>query len=301
MSSEPMAGAIGTPASEVDIDASLVHSLLTAQHPDLAHLPLHSVDAGWDNATFRLGDQLCVRLPRRKIAAPLIEHEQTWLPQLPNLPIPIPIPCRLGHPGQGYPWKWSILPWIAGVTADQQEPNQDQAQQFAAFLRSLHVPAPPNAPFNPFRGVPLHQRATAVEERMQRLEQKTNLITPGIKHVWNQALDAAIDVEATWIHGDLHPCNVLVEKGAIAGVIDWGDITAGDCATDLAAIWMLFSNSQVRQQVIATYANASKATLQRARGWAVFFGVVLLDAGLVDNPRFAAIGEKTLRRIAEDI
>ncbi|MBE9183002.1 phosphotransferase [Oculatella sp. LEGE 06141] len=119
MSSEPIAGAIGTPASEIDIDVSLVHSLLTAQHPDLAHLPLHSVDAGWDNAMFRLGDQLCVRLPRRKIAAPLIEHEQTWLPQLPTLPIPIPIPYRLGHPGQGYPWKWSILPWIAGVAADQ--------------------------------------------------------------------------------------------------------------------------------------------------------------------------------------
>lgn len=300
MSLEPIAGAIGTPASEIDIDASLVHSLLVTQHPDLAHLPLHWVDAGWDNAMFRLGNQRCVRLPRRKIAATLIEHEQTWLPQLPTLPIPIPIPYRFGHPGQGYPWKWSVLPWLAGVTADQQEPSQDQAQQFAAFLRSLHVPAPPKAPSNPFRGVPLHQRATAVEERMQRLEQKTNLITSGIKHIWNQALDAPMDVEVTWIHGDLHPCNVLVEKGIIAGVIDWGDITAGDCATDLAAIWMLFSDLQVRQQVIATYANASEATLQRARGWAVFFGIVLLDAGLVDNPRFAAIAEKTLRRIAED-
>jgi len=301
MSSEPIAGAIGTPASEIDIDVSLVHSLLAAQHPDLAHLPLYSVDAGWDNAMFRLGDQLCVRLPRRKIAAPLIEHEQIWLPKLPNLPISIPIPCRLGHPGQGYPWKWSVLPWLTGVTADQQEPNQDQAQRFAVFLRSLHIPAPPHASFNPFRGVPLHQRSASVEERMQRLEQKTNLITPAIKHIWNQALDALMDVEAMWIHGDLHPCNVLVEKGVITSVIDWGDMTKGDRATDLAAIWMLFSDPQVRQQVISTYANASEATLQRARGWAVFFGVVLLDVGLVDNPRFAAIGEKTLRRIAEDI
>jgi aminoglycoside phosphotransferase (APT) family kinase protein len=309
MSLEPIAGAIGTPASEIDIDASLVHSLLAAQHPDLTHLPLHLVDTGWDNAMFRLGDQLCVRLPRRKIAATLIEHEQTWLPQLPNLPIPIPIPYRFGHPGQGYPWKWSILPWLTGVTIDQQEPNQDQARRFADFLRSLHVPAPPNAPFNPFRGVPLHQRAIAVEERMQRLEQKTGLITPAIKHIWHQALDAPIDVEATWIHGDLHPGNVLVDKGAITGVIDWGDITTGDRATDLAAIWMLFSNVEARQQAIsvlrnsagtATYANVSEATLKRARGWAVFFGVMLLDTGLVDNPRFAAIGEKTLRRIVED-
>jgi len=300
MSSEPIAGAIGTPASEIEVDDFLVHSLLTAQHPDLAHLPLQWVDTGWDNAILRLGEQLCVRLPRRKIAATLIEHEQTWLPQLPNLPIPVPVPYRLGHPGQSYPWKWSILPWLSGLPADQQELNYDQAQRFAAFLRSLHVPASPNAPFNPFRGVPLRQRATAVEERMQRLEQKTSLITPGIKHIWNQALDAAIDVEASWIHGDLHPCNVLVEKGVITGVIDWGDITKGDRATDLAAIWMLFADPLARQQAIATYAHASEATLQRARGWAVFFGIVLLDAGLVDHPRFAAIGERTLQHIAED-
>lgn len=300
MSSEQMAGTIGTPASEIEINASLVHALLAAQHPDLVHQPLYMVDAGWDNAIFRLGDQLSIRLPRRKIAATLIEHEQTWLPQLPTLPIPVPIPYRLGHPGQGYPWKWSVLPWLAGATADQQEPNRDQAQRFAAFLRSLHVPAPPSAPFNPFRGVPLHQRAASVEERMQRLEQKTSLITQDIKHIWNQALDALMDVEMTWIHGDLHPRNVLVERGAIAGVIDWGDMTAGDRATDLAAIWMLFADSQVRQQAIAVYAKASEATLQRARGWAVFFGVFLLDTGLVNNPPFAAIGAKTLRRISED-
>ncbi|MBE9183001.1 phosphotransferase [Oculatella sp. LEGE 06141] len=164
----------------------------------------------------------------------------------------------------------------------------------------LHVPAPLNAPLNPFRGVPLHQRATTVEERMQRLEQKTSLITPSIKHIWNQALDAAMDIEATWIHGDLHPRNVLVEKGAISGIIDWGDITKGDRATDLAAIWMLFYDPQVRQQVITTYASASESTLQRARGWAVFFGIILLDAGLVDNPRFAAIGTRTLQHIAND-
>lgn len=297
---EPIIGAIGTPASEVEINASLVHSLLAAQHPDLAHLPLHLVDAGWDNVMFRLGGQLAVRLPRRNIAATLIEHEQTWLPKLPTLPIPIPIPCRLGHPAPGYPWKWSVLPWLEGVTADQQQPDQNQAQRFAAFLRSLHRPTPSNAPSNPFRGVPLYHRAASIEERMQRLEQKTNLMTPAIKHAWNRALDAPMDVEATWIHGDLHPRNVLVEKGVITGVIDWGDITRGDRATDLAAIWMLFSDPQTRQQATLKY-NASEATLQRARGWAIFFGVVLLDTGLIDHPKHAAIGERTLRHMTEDI
>lgn len=154
MSLEKISGEISTPQSEFEIDSSLVHGLLTEQHTDLAHLPLYPVDTGWDNAIFRLGNQWSVRLPRRQIAATLIEHEQTWLPQLPPLPIPIPVPYRLGYPGQGYPWKWSILPWLTGVTADQQEPNAKEAQRFASFLRSLR----PNG--SPAQREPRRRRTT---------------------------------------------------------------------------------------------------------------------------------------------
>ena len=301
MESEGKSSSIGTPGAELEIDTALVYSLLKDQHPELMHLPIHPVDAGWDNAMFRLGDQLSVRLPRRQAAATLIENEQTWLPLLAaHLPIPIPTPYRLGKPAQNYPWRWSVLPWLAGVAADQAEPHANQAQRFASFLRSLHAPAPPNAPSNTFRGVPLNQRAISVEARMHRLERKTNLITQPIRNTWHRALNAPIDVQAKWLHGDLHARNMLVDNGAIAGVIDWGDITSGDIATDLASIWMLFSERNVRQQVIAGYANISDAALQRAKGWAILFGVVLLDTGLVDNPRHAAMGEKTLRRVSED-
>src|SRR5690349_17446964 len=104
---------IGTPVAEFAIDSAFVASLLTEQHPDLAHLPLREIDAGWDNAMFRLGDRLAVRLPRRTAAAPLIAHEQTWLPQLaPQLTLPIPAPYRVGVPARGYPWRWSVLPWL---------------------------------------------------------------------------------------------------------------------------------------------------------------------------------------------
>src|SRR5215216_4629259 len=95
---------IGTPAAEFAIDSALVAGLLADQHPDLAPLPLHAIDAGWDNALFRLGDQLAVRLPRRAIAAPLIINEQTWLPRLSDqLTLPIPAPIRIGAPARGYP------------------------------------------------------------------------------------------------------------------------------------------------------------------------------------------------------
>jgi aminoglycoside phosphotransferase (APT) family kinase protein len=107
-------------------------------------------------------------------------------------------------------------------------------------------------------------------------------------------------VPATWLHGDLHPRNVLVEQGTISGVIDWGDITSGDRATDLAAIWMLFDEPQARRMALTAYGDLSAATLARARGWAVHFATILLDSGLVDNPRHALIGELTLRRLETD-
>ena len=46
---------------------------------------------------------------------------------------------------------------------------------------------------------------------------------------------------AVWIHGDLHPGNLLVRDGRLSGVLDFGDVTAGDPATDLSVGWMLLS------------------------------------------------------------
>lgn len=291
---------LGTPPAEVALDAGLVGALLADQHPDLAGLPLRVVEAGWDNLILRLGDDMAVRLPRRAAAAQLVVHEQTWLPALaPRLTLPVPAPLRVGMPGRGYPWRWSVLPWLHGTAADQCEPAAAQAPVLAAFLRSLHLPAPADAPANPVRGVPLRARAEAMEARMGRLAGKTDLLTPALRQIWREALAAPLDVEATWLHGDLHPRNMLVKAGAISGVIDWGDITAGDRATDLAAIWMLFADLRARRAALAAYGGLSAATVLRAMGWAALFGVMLLDSGLVDNPRNAAIGARTLRHLAE--
>lgn len=290
----------GTPSAEVEIDTDLVHALLAEQHPDLADLPIRLVETGWDNVMLRLGDELAIRLPRRAVAATLIEHEQRWLPGLaPRLPLPVPVPLRVGLPGAGYPWRWSVLPWLKGTAADLALPNADQGPVLAEFLRALHTPAPPDAPPNPFRGVPLHQRLPIIAERLERVARLTDCITPGVRQIWEQALAAPIDVAPTWLHGDLHSRNVLVEDGALSAVIDWGDMTRGDRATDLAAIWTLLPEATSRAAAIEAYGPASQATWQRARGWAVAFGVMLLDSGLVNDARLAAAGEASLRRVAE--
>src|SRR5690349_9653047 len=116
------------PAAEVAIDEALVRALLRDQHPDLAELPLERVAFGWDNVVLRLGDELAVRVPRRQLAASFIEHEQRWLPELaPRLPLPVPAPVRVGRPALGYPWSWSVVPWMAGGEAASNPPTDPHA------------------------------------------------------------------------------------------------------------------------------------------------------------------------------
>ena len=70
------------PPATVDVSDSVVRCLLRDQRPDLGDRPLARVANGWDNATFRIGDDLAVRLPRRAEAVSLILHERRYLPDV---------------------------------------------------------------------------------------------------------------------------------------------------------------------------------------------------------------------------
>jgi aminoglycoside phosphotransferase (APT) family kinase protein len=291
----------GTPAAEISVSAELVRTLLADQHPQYAHLPVSFSSEGWDNFTFRLGDDLAVRLPRRELAVRLIRSEQRWLGELaPRLSLPVPASLAIGEPGQGFPWPWSIVPWIDGVPVDQAPLNADQGPALAAFLRALHVPSPPDAPVNPGRGVRLEVRRVSFAECLDRLRSSCDLITPSIERAWREALAAPICETSVWLHGDMHAQNILSEDGALAGVIDWGDMCGGDPAVDLCAVWGLLGDASSRRAALAAY-GPDDALLARAKGWGVLFGAILFENGRLDNPRHAAIGEATLRRLAEDL
>ncbi len=289
---------MGTPPAEVSIDERLARDLLRSQHPDLADLPIVALASGWDNAMFRLGERFALRLPRRQVAAKLVENEQRWLPSLSgHLPLPVPAPLRIGVADAAFPWPWSATPWLEGQTADLAPPDSDQGEVLAQFFGALHQPAPADAPHNAYRGVPLAQRASTFEDRLAKLMTHCSLMTPQVIALWREALQAPQDTAPTWIHGDPHPRNVLVVGGKLAGVIDWGDIAQGDRATDLAAIWMLLPDVRARLRAIAAMPSVSAATWTRARGWAVFYAAVLLHAGLKDDPRMAAIATRTLEHL----
>ncbi len=288
----------GTPEAEWPIDVDLVRGLLREQHPDLADLPLREVAAGWDNAMLRLGDDLAVRLPRRQVAAELILKEQRWLPLLaPSLNLATPVPLRTGKPSPDYPWSFSVTRWLAGESADRRPPGSGEASVFGRFLAGLHRAAPTDAPRNPVRGVPLGDREDAMAPRIARLR-AAGLFGDTHGEIWGQALAAPLDIEPTWIHGDLHPRNVLVEGGRLSAVIDWGDLAVGDPATDLASVWMLFEDAAAGEEALAVRQGVTAATRLRARGWALLFAIVLADTGLVDHPQHLAIGERVLRTLA---
>lgn len=291
------------PAAEVDVDEALARRLLRDQHPDLAELDLTLLANGWDNVVFRLGDEYTVRLPRRQMAAVLVEHEQRWLPRLaPLLPLPVPAPVRTGVPAPGYPWRWSVCPWLPGRMAaeDPPDPLDDACDTLGRFVAALHQPAPPDAPPNPVRGVPLEARAEITEANIAALDGVTGVDPVRVRDEWRAAL-ATPPWTGTprWLHGDLHPANILVRDGRLSAVVDFGDITAGDRATDLAVAWMLFPVAALRDRFRNAVGDVDDATWQRSRGWALSLSLAYL-ANSADNAVIAGIGARTLTAVLGD-
>lgn len=291
------------PGAEVAADADLVRALLREQHADLAALPLVEAGEGWDNTLYRLGDDLVVRLPRREIAAGLIVHEHRWLPGLaPHLPLPVPAPVRVGRPGHGFPWAWSIVRWFEGDTGVNLKDGFTEAMavQLAGFLAALHHPAPDDAPTNPFR-TSLASRADAFAERLRRCGSDVDRTLAFA--VWQDALHAPPwPGPRLWLHGDLHPGNLIVKDGRLAAVIDFGDLTAGDPAVDLAVAWMLWPEALrgvFRARVNRADPRIDDATWRRARGWAISLGVALLVNSL-DDPPMMSMARRTIGAVLRD-
>jgi aminoglycoside phosphotransferase (APT) family kinase protein len=281
------------PPATVEVSAAVVRSLLRDQRPDLAGRAPVRVANGWDNATFRLGNDLAVRLPRRAEAVPLIQHEQRYLPGVAERsPVPVPVPVHAGQPTPDFPWPWSVVRWVPGAPAADVGPADrgPAAEGLAAFLLSLHVPAGAGVPVNPFRGVPLADRDAAVRERLgdrERYPQAAEL-----RGLWAQARAAeAWEGPAMMLHGDLHPGNILLgTDGSLAGVIDFGDVGAGDPAVDLAVGWLMF-DAGARQRFIGAFGSSvDRDTWARARGWALVLSTAMLSNS-DDNPRMFAVGE----------
>lgn len=290
------------PSAEVDIGVELVSALLRSQHADLADLPVRPFANGWDNVMFRLGDDLAVRLPRRSAGAVLVEHEQRWLPELADrLPLPIPAPVRVGRPGLGYPWSWSVVPWFRGTSAaetDLSDPTRE-ARRLGDFMAALHRVAPSDAPANPARDTFAGDRTEWFEHAHRAVAGVLDeLVASGAERV-GRRWESLRRTErwpgpSLWVAGDVHAANLVVTDGEIGAVIDFGDVCAGDPAVDLAIAWMLFDEPDravFRAAASAGFAAVDDAMWRRAEAWALYFAVLYL-ANSADDARLERMGRR---------
>jgi len=282
---------------ELELDAALVRRLLAEQFPDWSGLPLERIEpSGTDNAIFRLGDELSVRLPRRAGPTEPRSKELEWLPKLATLlPLEIPVPVAQGRPADAYPWFWEIHTWIDGETLPVEEIDAIQAaRDLAALVRALQqIETRGGEPVG--RGEPLAGRDSAFRHWLEHFDGDPRVTTE-----WERALAApAWDGPPVWHHGDLDCRNWLVREGRIGAVIDWGSMGVGDPACDVMVAWKL--HSAAARDAFREALPTDAATWERARGWAVSQAVGALSYYTPENnPSLYREGEHWLELVLSE-
>ncbi len=291
-------------AGEADIDDDLVRRLLVAQFPHWAGLPIEPVDsAGTDNALYRLGDDMVVRLPRIRGATSQVARDHEWLPWLaPLLPLAIPVPLALGRPAEGYPWPWAVHRWLEGEVAATErlvDPRQAASAlgEFVAALQQIDSADAPEWARVASRGRPL---ATRDAEARSAIAALGGTFDRGeLTAAWEEALRVPEwEGRAVWFHGDLHTTNLLACDGRLSAVIDFGCLGAGDPACDLMPAWIYLS-ADTRDAFRAAL-TVDDATWARGRGWALSVGLIALPYYEMTNPVFAGVARHAIDEALAD-
>jgi aminoglycoside phosphotransferase (APT) family kinase protein len=282
----------------VDIDAALARRLVDRQFPQWAGLPIERVALdGWDNRTFRLGDEMSVRLPSGEWYAEQVAKEQRWLPVLaPQLPLPIPAPVACGEPDAdaGYPHPWSVYRWVDGEPAARARVGDEVAfaERLAGFLvareRADARGGPEPGRHNFFRGGPLGVYEGETVEAIEALGGE--IPRDAVERAWEDAMRTRWEREPVWFHGDVAVGNLLVRDGRLAAVIDFGSSGVGDPACDMVIAWT-FLSGESRERFRAVR-GADAGTWSRGRGWALWKALITLVGHL---EREDAAGEARAR------
>lgn len=266
--------------NEIPADETLVRSLLEAQRPEWAGLPLSPAGAGTDNTMYRLGDELLVRLPRTVDNGRSVRKEQAWLPRLaPHLSRPIPELVHAGTPTGTFPLAWSVHRWIDG-----DEVGPDTVGDWAAFgtdlaavVRELHrvdlMGATRADGLDWYRGGSLRPCDQWVTRSLDdcRTTAGSDLDIDTLERLWRAAL--ALPEPSgpqVWLHGDLKPSNLLAREGGLHAVIDFGGLSIGFPDAEHAPVWDLPPQAR---HAYRDSLDLDDATWTRARAWAIAVGV----------------------------
>ena len=263
----------------MQIDDILVRRLVATQIPQWKNFPVKPVAIdGWDNRTFHLGKQMLVRMPSAAGYAIQVEKEHRWLPILaPLLPLLIPVPLMIGRPAHGYPWKWSVYRWLEGDTAFSSHIANlcNFATTLARFLIALQridpTGGPLPGPHSFYRGGKLTTYDAETRQAITILKDKID--TDTATAVWEAALETTWHNSPVWIHGDISTGNLLVQEGRLNSVIDFGMLTVGDPACDLAITWTLFQGKS--REIFRTMLPLDTGTWARGRAWALWKALIV--------------------------
>jgi aminoglycoside phosphotransferase (APT) family kinase protein len=293
-------------ADELEIDADLVRALIAAQFPALSSLPIRPLETeGTENAIFRLGRDLAIRLPRVANASRQAERESLWLPKLaPYLKsLAVPEPICLGQPTAAFPHPWAICRWLDGENAWLEPPRdlRQAARQLARFLTELRsAPVAGNTSVlarRSGRGVALVYSDAATRAAIAECEGLAD--TETLSAIWDNALATPVWQGApVWLHGDLHVGNLLTTNGALSGVIDWGSFGMGDPAADLTVAWSMLDADC--RAIFRAELDVDDDSWIRGRAWAISVAVIALPYYIETNPLLIALSRHSIEEAVAD-
>ncbi|GGG59356.1 aminoglycoside phosphotransferase family protein [Paenibacillus radicis (ex Gao et al. 2016)] len=287
----------------MEITTELVYRLIASQFPQWRHLTIRPVEkSGHDNRTYRLGNEMTVRLPSHERYASAIEKELTWLPIFkPLLSLPIPAPIAKGEPTDEFPLPWSVNQWIDGdtVTPSNIRDLNEFAEDLAGFLKELEA-------IDARRGIPagvqnFHRGGNLVvydPDTRSIIETLSGLYDQQLlTKIWDLALATSYQSAPVWLHGDIAVGNLLVQNGRLSGVIDFGTMGVGDPSSDLVMAWNFFDDTS--RDIFLSIMNVDQDTIDRARGWALWRALITYAWNEKDSEA-STWGKRVLDTIIED-
>jgi aminoglycoside phosphotransferase (APT) family kinase protein len=282
------------------VTRELARHLIAGQFPSLVPGNLELLGKGWDNTAFLVDGRIVFRFPRKQSAAALLETEARVLPGLAaHLPVPVPLPEWHGQPTEAFPWPFLGHRLIPGETACSRHLSPvergELAPAIATFLARLHaVPVASCAlPRDQLDRANFMLRMPLIVERLDLLHAR------GVIQEVKPWLDLFAGTRATEepaaravVHGDLYACHLLVDTDhRLCGVIDWGDVHAGDPAIDLMIVYA-FLPASARAPFFEIYGHVAERTRAIARLRAAFhsisvtwYGSELSDGSLLREGR----------------
>ena len=249
--------------------------IIAACFPDLAIERCQPIAQGWDSMAVAVNCRLIFRFPKRREVEPQYTMEARLLPVLAGaLPLPIPDVAFFWPGGAAYRGIFIGHRLIHGVQLAAAHLAPDRPDQIAAqlghFLAALHrFPIQRATQL----GVPANDQAgwrqRYQDQFVQIQQQILPLLAPPaqarITREWQAFLADHTRFPAALIHQDLNGEHILFDpaRGAISGIIDWGDTMIGDPAIDFVGLLANYGED-FTEQVLAHYHGEVNASF-RAR------------------------------------